>query len=639
MARLFSRGQTQVLYRFLPGAVFEHDDYGLCRVTSVTTQETTVNVSALFDALVDALSQWDTDTFRADFPDPRDHRRRRSYAIGVPSELRFEPYPRMLTCRQCQRVYQYRDLRRRRDARPGRCPECSGLLIQLRYVQAHNCGRLEELYFPRDGCPQHGVQHLRLYDPGRVRLARWWCGACNRELQRLRMTPCSCIYSEAIRNQSADWERRMKVFAVTDPALYMPHVTTFINFPEEKERGLREVPDAFALLLARAWDMYPDSLPGLIEARRRWHDQRAAGGSEPDPSEELAKALADIDPNHPAVQKWRERRSSLSVAPGEEVTSRIRALLGRDAPSGDTPPPRQLVEHVALSDLLRLTEVDTVAEWMRSRGDEEGRSRIIQAQAMSQDIMGLSKIRVVNDFPLALCALGFTRVSRKPTNSVFTPFPADNQGRIPLYAIPVETEGIMTQLDPLWVTNWLVNNALLAAPTPQSQETAWAWLFRHVPGLWQSRWEEAYEAVPAVAVRTLLHTMSHVFLRRIEWSGFSPASVGEYIIPGTLSFVLYANRYAETTIGGLSTLFEQRLGQWLWDALQAGRECTYDPLCGDEGGSCVGCLHREHNCPMFNRELSRAVLYGGATPPAGSLRGMPIRVGYWDRAREAAPIF
>jgi hypothetical protein len=25
----FTRGQTQVIYQFLPGAVFEHDQYGL----------------------------------------------------------------------------------------------------------------------------------------------------------------------------------------------------------------------------------------------------------------------------------------------------------------------------------------------------------------------------------------------------------------------------------------------------------------------------------------------------------------------------------------------------------------------------------------------------------------------------------
>jgi hypothetical protein len=141
----------------------------------------------------------------------------------------------------------------------------------------------------------------------------------------------------------------------------------------------------------------------------------------------------------------------------------------------------------------------------------------------------------------------------------------------------------------------------------------------------------------AVAVRTLLHTMSHVFLRRIEWSGFSPSSVGEYLIPGSLSFLLYANRYAETKIGGLTTLFEQRLNTWLWDAVQAGYECVYDPICADDGGSCAGCTYREHNCIMFNRELSRSALYGGPTPQQSELSGRLLTQGFWRDAWNAAP--
>jgi hypothetical protein len=126
-------------------------------------------------------------------------------------------------------------------------------------------------------------------------------------------------------------------------------------------------------------------------------------------------------------------------------------------------------------------------------------------------------------------------------------------------------------------------------------------------------------------------------LRRIEWSGFAPSSVGEYLLPGSLSFILYANRHAETKIGGLTTLFEQRLNTWLWDAVQSGQECIYDPICGDDGGSCAGCTHREHNCVSFNRELSRAAVYGGPTPQSSSLEGRQLAHGYWKNAWKAAP--
>lgn len=100
---------------------------------------------------------------------------------------------------------------------------------------------------------------------------------------------------------------------------------------------------------------------------------------------------------------------------------------------------------------------------------------------------------------------------------------------------------------------------------------------------------------------------------------------------------MYANRHAETKIGGLTTLFEQRLNTWLWDAVQSGRECVYDPICEDDGGSCAGCTHREHNCVSFNRELSRAVVYGGPTPQTSAFQGAKIAQGYWQDAWKAAP--
>ncbi|ONT99348.1 hypothetical protein A8E53_00175 [Burkholderia cenocepacia] len=213
----------------------------------------------------------------------------------------------------------------------------------------------------------------------------------------------------------------------------------------------------------------------------------------------------------------------------------------------------------------------------------------------------------------------------------------DERGKIPIFAIGAATEALWFQLDPKRVIAWLSENGFASATIPASAEEAWAWLYAEIPGLREAPHEPSYYQREAVAIRTLLHTMSHVFLRRIEWSGFSPSSVGEYLIPGSLSFILYANRYAETKIGGLTTLFEQRLNTWLWDAVQSGHECVYDPICSDDGGSCAGCTHREHNCVSFNRELSRAMVYGGPTPQLSAFDGMTLPHGYWNQAWQATP--
>jgi hypothetical protein len=98
-----------------------------------------------------------------------------------------------------------------------------------------------------------------------------------------------------------------------------------------------------------------------------------------------------------------------------------------------------------------------------------------------------------------------------------------------------ETEGIYFQLDPVRVVTWLIDNRWVQSAIPGSVESAWAWLYAQVPGLCQSRWQPNFNDPLAVGIRTLIHTLSHVLLRHVEWSGFSENSVGEYLIPGSLS--------------------------------------------------------------------------------------------------------
>ncbi len=628
--RAFTRGQTQILYRFLPSAIFEHDDYGLCKVEEVITDDVDrVNKSALFATLIDALGQWEREEFRRKFPDPRIDRNRNIYKIGQPREIRFNPFPLVLQCRRCGHVVDL-DRLQRRGLTPGKCPRtgCDGDLQQMPYVEAHNCGRIEQIYVPPPsrGCLEHKTQHLRFFDPGRTQAARWVCGICGQELQKTRMTPCQCEFTNAIPALGrSPFERFLRVYPTSEPGLYVPHVVAFINFPEEQERRLTQVDDALPLLLARVWGILEQKVLQLAEERRRW-----SPGGESLPAEilEIVKMFAAQNPEHPYVKQYAER---IKDPPGQREIERVRQLLGAGAPLSD-PPGRKLVEHVALLDTMSLTSVETVARRLKERDGEELSARFREEAERALRQLGLGSVHVVNDFPIALTALGFTRVTREPSRSVFNPFPAGDDGKIPLFVVPTETEGLRFELDPTRVTAWLCENRFATCPVPNAPDEAWAWLYRNALRS-MVNYTNALSPLSQV-VQMLVHTMSHIFLQSIEWSGFAPSSVGEYLMPGTLSFVLYANRFAESKIGGLTTLFEQRLPLWLRDAAQSGRSCMYDPLCSEEGGSCAGCLHREHNCPLFNREMSRSVLYGGFLPTEGVSGLRQIFRGYWDQAWE-----
>jgi hypothetical protein len=393
---------------------------------------------------------------------------------------------------------------------------------------------------------------------------------------------------------------------------------------------LRSSPDATRLMLARAWGLLDQPVGTILRART---DAKQGGNSST--TEELVEALRATNPTHPLVVKWDVEKSR---PPGQDLLDQVDALLAKHRASRSPQAPRRwLIEHTTLLDTTSLCTMGEVADMLNRRKDEAGAKDILDAQQKAKSLMGLAEVRVINDFPLALCAFGYTRTSRDPSRTMLTPFPVDDRGKIPLFAISSETEALWFQLDPVRAVTWLFDNGLAAGPKPADGPEAWAWLYANATGIQEAPHEPAYSETSAVALRTLLHTLSHIFLRRIEWSGFAPSSVGEYLIPGSLSFILYANRYADTKIGGLTTLFEQRLNTWLLDALQSGHECVYDPICADDGGSCAGCTHREHNCVLFNRELSRATVYGGPTPQTSELGGMPLARGYWSEAWKATP--
>lgn len=626
----FSRALTQVLFRHLPEAIFEHDDYGLCKVNDVALTDTDVNRDALFDAMADGLAMWTNSRFTDKYPDPRNLTQRTRYVVGAPREVRFTPFPETFACRRCQRAARFSDLLRRGAASSGQCAACSGRMTRLRYVQAHNCGRLEELFLPSVRCPKgHGPEDLAFYDPGRVKQARWYCKACNSDIQGLRMTPCKCAYNDSL-PPGRQPEKWLKVVPTGDPSLYVPHTLAFINFPEDIEGKLKKASAALALMLARVWGLSQEPVAQVLAAREA--TDRTAG----DPQmAALVEALRQADPENKLVKQHDTRQARPA---GQDAIDQVEFLLSKLNGRAAGAPRRWLIEHTTLLDQTDITDIAGVAAMLRRRGDEAGAKDIEEARTKGSDLMGITDVRVINDFPLALCAYGYTRTSRDPARTIITPFPVDDRGRIPVFALSSETEALWFQLNPERVVTWLIENGVSEGSSlPASAPEAWAWLYGNVPGLGESPHEPGYGCLAAVAVRMLLHSMSHVFLRRIEWSGFSPSSVGEYLIPGSLSFILYANRHAETKIGGLTTLYEQRLNTWLWDAVQSGQECIYDPICTDDGGSCAGCTHREHNCVLFNRELSRATLYGGPTPETGALKGLGIRHGFWDRAWRGAP--
>lgn len=141
------RSTTQVLYRYLPGAVFAHEDGFIAQVHHLSGRRVSdLNRKVLLDELSAELSQWLP--HQVGLPDPRTNPD--EYIIYQPEEVSWDVYPLTFecknpTCGRLRRWFRQDQLLSDTNAAGAiRCLTCNSKMRQLRYVTAHNCGTMQD---------------------------------------------------------------------------------------------------------------------------------------------------------------------------------------------------------------------------------------------------------------------------------------------------------------------------------------------------------------------------------------------------------------------------------------------------------------------------------------------------------------
>lgn len=241
--------------------------------------------------------------------------------------------------------------------------------------------------------------------------------------------------------------------------------------------------------------------------------------------------------------------------------------------------------------------------------------------------LGLIEFGLIREFELCRFTHGYTRVSPIPTMEkrgknvpvrlrLFEPL--SNQKR-PIYVVTQENEALYVQLDPKNVYNWLkaVGVADLPPWAPDDDVRFGGKLLEVAQpfGRYFSRLK-AEDASTYRYVYTLLHTYAHLFMKNIaELSGLDLGSLGEYLFPADLAFVVYRNG-TTMDLGNLSSLWRNENNRFLARMLEpSAHRCNSGSLCDFGGGACPDCIMApETSCIAQNRLLSRAVLRGGPAP-------------------------
>ncbi|MDP9523428.1 hypothetical protein [Pseudomonas putida] len=320
-------------------------------------------------------------------------------------------------------------------------------------------------------------------------------------------------------------------------------------------------------------------------------------------------------------------------------------------------PFRLAIEHAALK-TTRL-DVETRMNGKKpyvsfTRLDEdlapEDKDKTDQVQSVTRtllDKLGLEEMGLIREFDLCRFSFGYSRMESTPRLrdkrgmdmptrlNLFPPVKQNDSTRFPVYVVQQGNEALYVRLKEELVLEWLsslncpdmftlndgekLGAGLLGATQPMSP---------FLDNLPETMTPPAY-----FYLYTLLHSYSHLLMKYIsEYSGLDLGSLGEYIFPADLAFVVYRNG-TTMDLGNLSALW-RNAGPAMLTAMLGPKatQCGTGSLCTERGGACPDCVMMpETSCIAGNKLLSRSVLRSIGGAPRLDKRGTPIH-GYLDLA-------
>ena len=584
------RSHSQVLYNFLPGAVFRHEDRVYGRVTSVDGQrQTDLNDSVIFTEIAQYLESWPEED-RHDLPLPRDIRTK-EYRIILPEQVRWELFPLVLECtrRSCGRVRSFTSAQEASKA--SRCPACGAALQQLRFYNAHNCGQIRPVYVPK--CATHGYTDVSFDNTGSFLTATWRCqgiGCNGGVIQRTNMSPCNCQ-----KWPGSDGVVRMRAHTLDDSRAYRAHYIDLVNiessvfqtYQRHSERGLIAVAHYLGLI---------DSIKAGLSEFDTQIDTKRMTAAEWATKEQQYLALGLPHDDIADLKQLRGPVETGLAALGDVSQTVLDAVATN----------RPFYERAAVFDrneVPRLILTDEITQ-VRSRGNSQQADAMQEAADLATK-MGISELAVTWDFPIAKVAFGYTRERHEPGQGAIRGFrdPRQHDGKYPVYAVATKTEALLVTLSPREVLTFLHDRGEVPV-APADENVARRQLLEIFA-------EAGTHPAPADTIRTLVHTLSHLLLRGLDDGqvGFAEASLAEWMVPETLTFAVYANSLKDFTLGSLWTLLNNRSLSWLRSVCDQTIHCENDPICYQrERRSCERCAYLTFGCRHFNADLDRRIL-------------------------------
>lgn len=337
----------------------------------------------------------------------------------------------------------------------------------------------------------------------------------------------------------------------------------------------------------------------------------------------------------------------------DSVTDNIRQRQSRFASKFD--PFRLAIEHATLTETRlniekRINGKKPYVSFTRLDDDlsPDDRERVEPLQQQTRtllDKLGLDDMGLIREFDLCRFSFAYSRMESTPVLrdkrgldmpvrlNLFPPVWSDESRKYPIYVVQQGNEALYVRLRESAVLGWLQTLGCDDMFNLNDGERIGAGLLASAQPMRPFLDDLPESPAPPVFLYlyTLLHSFSHLLMRYIsEYSGLDQGSLGEYIFPADLAFVVYRNG-TTMDLGNLSALWRNS-GTAMLSAMLGTKatQCGTGSLCTERGGACPDCVMvPETSCIAGNKLLSRSVLRSIGGRPRLDKRITPIK-GYLD---------
>lgn len=392
--------------------------------------------------------------------------------------------------------------------------------------------------------------------------------------------------------------------------------------------------------MGAAWESYASRKNMADMSRSQLAAFRAAGN----PAVDMEKMVAEFDRLLvETLDSWFAGPSPI-LKPLTELPGVLTGLINaRELFSSRYDPFRLAVEHEALRrsklnapkgaggrlPFVRFTHLDADL----APHDEEQKASQEKATALRLKQLGVETMGLIREFDLCRFTYGYSRMQPVPTFekrqrmmpvrlNLFPSIQTEGGKKHPLYVVTQANEALYVKLDQVQVYRWLreLNPHDIFDWKPEDGPLGAKLLERASPfGRYLEHLPARASSSSYLYTYTLLHSFSHVLMKAIaEHSGLDLGSLGEYLFPADLAFVVYRNG-TTMDLGNLSALWRNENESFLRHLLQPKTlQCNSGSLCDanrKNPGACPDCiLVPETSCIAMNQLLSRSVLRGGNPP-------------------------